>query len=316
MKKKGKFGINWDETYSEAEKHMAQVGLKESAQTLIKDIGTGKQQLVEIAKALSIDARILIMDEPTSSLTAKEIDDLFRIIRKLRDEGRGIVYISHRLEELSHIVDRVTIMRDGQYITDGNFKDMDMDYIIKNMVGREIKEKFPRVECRKGKKIFEVKNLNAGKMVRDINFSLYEGEIVGFAGLMGAGRTETTRAIFGVDPKDSGEFYVDGKKIEVNCPMDAIRNGVVLAPEDRKKDGLCTKLSIRQNLALPNLDLVCNKMGVINSGKEDALCEKAVKDLQIKTPNVEIDSGNLSGGNQQKVVCWKMARKRFKGCYL
>jgi len=122
---------------------------------------------------------------------------------------------------------------------------------------------------------------------------------------MGAGRTETTRAIFGVDPKDSGEFYVDGKKIEVNCPMDAIRNGVVLAPEDRKKDGLCTKLSIRQNLALPNLDLVCNKMGVINSGKEDALCEKAVKDLQIKTPNVEIDSGNLSGGNQQKVVVGK-----------
>ena len=122
---------------------------------------------------------------------------------------------------------------------------------------------------------------------------------------MGAGRTESTRAIFGVDPKDSGEFYVDGKKIEVNCPMDAIRNGVVLAPEDRKKDGLCTKLSIRQNLALPNLDLVCNKMGVINSGKEDALCEKAVKDLQIKTPNVEIDSGNLSGGNQQKVVVGK-----------
>ena len=136
-----------------------------------------------------------------------------------------------------------------------------------------------------------MKNLNAGKMVRDINFSLYEGEIVGFAGLMGAGRTETTRAIFGVDPKDGGELYVDGKKIEVNCPMDAIRNGVVLAPEDRKKDGLCTKLSIRQNLALPNLDLVCNKMGVKNSGKEDALCEKAVKDLRIKTPNVEIDSG-------------------------
>ena len=300
-----KFSIDWSKTYGEADEYLAKVGLHESSRTLIKDIGVGKQQLVEIAKALSIDARILIMDEPTSSLTAKEIDDLFRIIRKLRDEGRGIVYISHRLEELSHIVDRVTIMRDGQYITDGNFKDMDMDYIIKNMVGREIKEKFPRVECRKGKKIFEVKNLNAGKMVRDINFSLYEGEIVGFAGLMGAGRTETTRAIFGVDPKDSGEFYVDGKKIEVNCPMDAIRNGVVLAPEDRKKDGLCTKLSIRQNLALPNLDLVCNKMGVINSGKEDALCEKAVKDLQIKTPNVEIDSGNLSGGNQQKVVVGK-----------
>ena len=296
----------------EAGLQLKHLGLDVDPQTPLKYLSIGQWQMVEIAKALSIDARILIMDEPTSSLTAKEIDDLFRIIRKLRDEGRGIVYISHRLEELSHIVDRVTIMRDGQYITDGNFKDMDMDYIIKNMVGREIKEKFPRVECRKGKKIFEVKNLNAGKMVRDINFSLYEGEIVGFAGLMGAGRTETTRAIFGVDPKDSGEFYVDGKKIEVNCPMDAIRNGVVLAPEDRKKDGLCTKLSIRQNLALPNLDLVCNKMGVINSGKEDALCEKAVKDLRIKTPNVEIDSGNLSGGNQQKVVLAKWLVRNIK----
>ena len=302
---KGGLSLNNAKMRKEAKRVLDDLRIDISPDQIVGDLPVSKQQMVEIAKALSIDARILIMDEPTSSLTAKEIDDLFRIIRKLRDEGRGIVYISHRLEELSHIVDRVTIMRDGQYITDGNFKDMDMDYIIKNMVGREIKEKFPRVECRKGKKIFEVKNLNAGKMVRDINFSLYEGEIVGFAGLMGAGRTETTRAIFGVDPKDSGEFYVDGKKIEVNCPMDAIRNGVVLAPEDRKKDGLCTKLSIRQNLALPNLDLVCNKMGVINSGKEDALCEKAVKDLQIKTPNVEIDSGNLSGGNQQKVVVGK-----------
>ena len=302
---KGGLSLNNAKMRKEAKRVLDDLRIDISPDQIVGDLPVSKQQMVEIAKALSIDARILIMDEPTSSLTAKEIDDLFRIIRKLRDEGRGIVYISHRLEELSHIVDRVTIMRDGQYITDGNFKDMDMDYIIKNMVGREIKEKFPRVECRKGKKIFEVKNLNAGKMVRDINFSLYEGEIVGFAGLMGAGRTETTRAIFGVDPKDSGEFYVDGKKIEVNCPMDAIRNGVVLAPEDRKKDGLCTKLSIRQNLALPNLDLVCNKMGVINSGKEDALCEKAVKDLQIKAPNVEIDSGNLSGGNQQKVVVGK-----------
>ena len=199
----------------------------------------------------------------------------------------------------------MTIMRDGQYITSGNFADMTMDQIIANMVGREIKEKFPHVECKKGKKVFEVKNLNAGKMVRDISFSVYEGEIVGFAGLMGAGRTETTRAIFGVDPKESGEIYVDGKQVKINCPMDAIKNGVVLAPEDRKKDGLCTKLSIRQNLALPNLDWVCGKLGVINSSKEEALCEKAVRDLRIKTPNVEIDSGNLSGGNQQKVVVGK-----------
>lgn len=243
--------------------------------------------------------------EPTSALTAREIEDLFRIIKDLKAQECGIVYISHRLEELAEIVDRVTIMRDGQYITDGNFKDMTMDQIITNMVGREIKEKFPRVTCTKGKKVFEVKNLNAGRMVRDINFSLYEGEIVGFAGLMGAGRTETTRAIFGVDPKESGEFYLDGQKIEIHNPMDAIRNGVVLAPEDRKKDGLCTKLSIRQNLALPNLDIICNKLGVIRKSKEDELCAEAVQNLRIKTPNIEVDSGNLSGGNQQKVVVGK-----------
>lgn len=271
----------------------------------VGDLPVSKQQMVEIAKALSINARILIMDEPTSALTSKEIDDLFRIIHKLKAEGRGIVYISHRLEELQHIVDRVTIMRDGQYITDMHFKDATMDRIIAHMVGREIKEKFPRVTCEKGKKIFEVRNLNAGKLVRDINFSVYAGEIVGFAGLMGAGRTETTRAIFGVDARESGEIFVDGKEVNINNPMDAIRNGVVLAPEDRKKDGLCTKLSIRHNLALPNLDLICNKLGVVNSQKEQDLCDKAVQDLRIKTPDVEVDSGNLSGGNQQKVVVGK-----------
>ena len=271
----------------------------------VGDLPVSKQQMIEIAKALSIHAKILIMDEPTSALTSKEIEELFRIIKQLKSQGCGIVYISHRLEELQHITDRVTIMRDGQYICSGEFKDMTMDEIIANMVGREIKEKFPHVECKKGKKIFEVKNLNAGKLVRDINFSLYEGEIVGFAGLMGAGRTETTRAIFGVDPKETGEIYLDGREVRITGPKDAIKNGIVLAPEDRKKDGLCTKLSIRQNLALPNLDLVCDRAGVISSKKEDALCKKAVVDLKIKTANLEVDAATLSGGNQQKVVVGK-----------
>ena len=272
---------------------------------IVGELPVSRQQMVEIAKALSIHAKVLIMDEPTSALTAKEIDELFRNIRKLKEDGCGIVYISHRLDELKAIVDRVTIMRDGQYITDGDFDSMTMDQIIANMVGREIKEQFPRVECEKGKKIFEVKNLNAGRQVRDISFSLYEGEIVGFAGLMGAGRTETTRAIFGVDPKTGGQIFLDGKEVRISCPMDAIKAGIVLAPEDRKKDGLCTKLSIRHNLALPNLDLVCDKLGVIRNSREDKLCEEAVKNLMIKTPNVEINAANLSGGNQQKVVVGK-----------
>lgn len=301
----GRFALNNAKMEQEAKRILDDLKIDIDPKETVGELPVSKQQMVEIAKALSINAKILIMDEPTSSLTAREIEDLFRIIKKLKSEGKGIVYISHRLEELQHIVDRVTIMRDGQYITSMNFGDVSMEQIISHMVGREIKEKFPRVECKKGKKVFEVKHLNAGRMVRDINFTVYEGEIVGFAGLMGAGRTETTRAIFGVDPKESGEIYVDDKKVEIKCPMDAIRNGVVLAPEDRKKDGLCTKLSIRHNLTLPNLDIVCNKLGVVNGRKEDALCEKAVADLKIKTPDVEVDSGNLSGGNQQKVVVGK-----------
>ena len=269
---------------------------------VVGDLPVSKQQMVEIAKALS---RILIMDEPTSALTAREIEDLFRIIHNLKEKGCGIVYISHRLEELQSIVDRVTIMRDGQYITTMNFEDTTLDEIISNMVGREIKEKFPRVTCDKGRLVLKVSNLNAGRMVRDVDFSLYEGEIVGFAGLMGAGRTETTRAIFGIDPKESGQFFLDGKEIMIRRPEDAIRAGIVLAPEDRKKDGLCTKLSIRHNIALPNLDLLCSRMGVVSRTKEDEMCNKVVADLKVKTPNVDVNAGNLSGGNQQKVVVGK-----------
>lgn len=276
-----------------------------SPDTIVGDLAVSKQQMVEIAKALSINAKILIMDEPTSALTSKEIDDLFKIIKKLKSEGCGIIYISHRLEELQHIADRVTIMRDGKYITTMNYADTSMQEIITYMVGREIKEKFPRITARKGKKIMEVRNLNAGRHVRNINFEIYEGEIVGIAGLMGAGRTETTRAIFGVDPKESGEIILDGKPLSINKPIDAIKAGLVLVPEDRKKDGLCTKLSIRENIALPNLDILCGFLGLVNRKKESVMIDKAVNDLMIKLPNPEVDAGSLSGGNQQKLVVGK-----------
>lgn len=272
---------------------------------IVGNLSVSKQQMVEIAKALSIHAKILVMDEPTSALTAKEIDELFRIIDQLRSEGCGIVYISHRLEELSHVSNRVTVLRDGEFIMNGEFQDYTMDQLISFMVGREITEKFPRVSCEKGKKIFEVRHLNAGKMVRDVNLELYEGEIVGIAGLMGAGRTETTRAIFGIDPKDSGEFVLDGQTVDIKRPIDAIKAGVVLAPEDRKKDGLCTKLSVRDNLALPNLDWICNSIGKVDTKKEKELVEKAIADLSIKLSTEEINAESLSGGNQQKVVIGK-----------
>ena len=274
--------------------------------TIVGDLTVSKQQLVEIAKALSANARILIMDEPTSALTAKEIEDLFGIINSLKSEGnRGIVYISHRLDELKRIADRVVIMRDGHFIVSKKFSDITMDEIISNMVGREIKEKFPRVERARGKKIFEVKNLSAGKAVKNVSIELYEGEIVGIAGLMGAGRTELTRAIFGIDPKDGGEIFLDGRKVTINRPSDSISAGIVLAPEDRKKDGLCVRLSVRENIALPNLDSLCEGVGVVNRVREMKMVGETVKNLAIKLSGPEVNAGSLSGGNQQKVVVGK-----------
>ena len=290
---------------AEAKKLLDRLNIDIDPGVPVGSLQVSKQQMVEIAKALSFDAKILIMDEPTSALTTNEIDDLFRIIRKLKEEHCGIVYISHRLEELQNIVDRVVIMRDGKYITSMSFADTTLPQIISYMVGREIKEKFPRVACSRGEKVFEVRNLNAGKMVRDVSFDLYEGEIVGIAGLMGAGRTETTRAIFGADPKEGGQIFIDGKEVAIGQPLDAIRAGIMLVPEDRRKDGLCVKLSIQNNIALPNLDQICNRFGVIDRKKEKAITEDAVKNLGIKLSSAEADAATLSGGNQQKVVVAK-----------
>lgn len=293
------------EMNKEAKKILDRMNIDIPPDTIVGELSVSKQQMIEIAKAVSTNARILIMDEPTSALTSREIDELFEIIERLKKDGCGIVYISHRLEELQHIVDRVTIMRDGKYITSMNFEETTMTEIISNMVGREIKEKFPRVTCKRGKKILEIKNLKSGKSVKNVNFNLYEGEIVGIAGLVGAGRTETTRAIFGMDPKESGEIILDGKNIKINKPLDAIKAGIVLAPEDRKRDGLCTKLSIRENVSLPNLDLLCSKFGVVNKKKEKEMTNKAVNDFKVKLASIELNAGSLSGGNQQKIVVGK-----------
>lgn len=273
--------------------------------TVVGTLPLSKRQMVEIAGALNSNAGILIMDEPTSSLTAREIEDLFLIIRQLRDEGKGIIYISHRLEELQHIVDRVTILRDGQHIRTMPWHSTTLPEIIALMVGRDIHDKFPRVECKKGRKLFEVKGLNAGPLVRDVSLDVYEGEILGVAGLIGAGRTETSRAIVGIDRKESGQLFLDGKEVRIHRPMDAIRQGIVLVPEDRKRDGLCVKLSVRSNVELPNLDIVSNPAGIIQDRTVDGMVDKAVSDLAIRLSTPEVDAGSLSGGNQQKVVVGK-----------
>lgn len=289
----------------EAKKTLESLGIDLDPEALIGDLPVSKQQMVEIAKAISLNAKVLIMDEPTSALSAAEIKELFRIIDKFKIDGVGIVYISHRMEEVDQLADRVIILRDGSYITDMPYADTNLDEIISYMVGREIKEKYPKVECDRGNKVFEVKNLNAGRLVRNINFELYEGEIVGVAGLMGAGRTETMRTIFGVDPKSSGEILIDGKNFDIKKPADAIKAGLVLAPEDRRSQGLCTKLSVKENISLPNLDYLSNSIGVVNRKKEKEMNTEAVENLRIKLPNTEVLASSLSGGNQQKVVVAK-----------
>jgi len=273
--------------------------------TIVGQLPVSKQQMVEIVKALSVNSKILIMDEPTSALTSSEIEELFRLIKQLKESGCGIIYISHRLEELLHIADRVTVLRDGLYIKTEDFDKITLPEIISLMVGRDIVEKFPRVVCQPGEIIFEVKNINAGRMVRDVSFSVRAGEIVGIAGLMGAGRTETTRAIFGADAKQSGEVYLHGELLSINRPIDAIQKGLVLIPEDRKKDGLCLKLSISENIALPNLDLLKSLLTIVNRRKERTMAAECVKDLSIRTRSVESQAFSLSGGNQQKVVVGK-----------
>ncbi|MGL4986302.1 MAG: sugar ABC transporter ATP-binding protein [Treponemataceae bacterium] len=297
---------------NDSQQLLARLGCDILPTTLIKDLSVSKQQMVEIAKALSINAKVLIMDEPTSSLTNKETEELFKIIRQLRNNGCGIIYISHRLDELKHIIDSVTIMRDGKYITSGKFSDFTMEEIIRNMVGREIKEKYPHIECPVGETIFEVKNLCAGNQVRDISFQVKKGEILGVAGLMGAGRTEMTRAIFGIDKKQCGEIYLNGNKIKISKPIDAIKHGIVLAPEDRKKDGLCTKLPVRENIALPNLDIIAKKLGILNKKTEKTIALDAVANLNIKVSSSEVMAATLSGGNQQKVVVAKWLARSFQ----
>ncbi|HPG20521.1 MAG TPA: sugar ABC transporter ATP-binding protein [Flexilinea sp.] len=272
--------------------------------TRVSELTVSKQQMVEIGKAISTNAKIIIMDEPTSALTIKEIDELFKIIHVLKQEGHGIIYISHRLDELASVADRVTVIRDGQHIITMDYKDTTQERIIRYMVGRELKEKFPRIKTPVGETIFEVKNLTAGKAVKNVSFQVREGEILGIAGLMGAGRTETVRAIFGADKKESGQLFLHGKEIQIHKPLEAIEAGVFCVPEDRKRDGLCISMPVYQNATLPNMEKVTVN-GIVNTQKEIAIAEEMIDELTIKTPTVSQTVKNLSGGNQQKVVVGK-----------
>lgn len=266
----------------------------------------GKQQMCEIAKAISHEARVIIFDEPTAALTEAEIQQLFRIIRDLREKGLGIVYISHRMDEIKVITDRVTVMRDGTYVGTLITADCTKDDIVKMMVGRTIFEE-PKTKSAvpaDAPVVLKIEHLNAGRMVQDISFELHKGEILGFSGLMGAGRTETARALFGADPKDSGDIYVKGEKVNIHSPQDAVRCGIGYLSEDRKQYGLVLEKTVAENTTLASMENY-KKGRFIDKKKERDVTQKYVDELQTKTPGVDQLVRNLSGGNQQKVVIAK-----------
>lgn len=303
--KKG-FLIDDEKMNRESKKLFDILGVDIDPKIQVSKLTVGKQQLCEIAKAISNNAKILVFDEPTAALTDLEIEQLFKIIKDLRSQGYAIVYISHRMDEIEEITDRVAVLRDGQFIGTIKTKDTNKSEIINMMVGRVIFED-PKISSNvpdDAPVVLEVSNLNAGKLVKNINFKLKKGEILGFSGLMGAGRTEVARAIFGADPKESGEIIINGKAVEINSPEDAVAHGIGYLSEDRKRYGLILKKNIIENSTITCLDNFINKI-FIDKNSEKKISNEYIEKLNIKTPNAEQLVLNLSGGNQQKVVIGK-----------
>jgi ribose transport system ATP-binding protein len=264
----------------------------------------GEQQMIEIAKALMTNAEVIIMDEPTAALTEREIQSLFKVIESLKKDGVSIVYISHRMEEIFSICDRITVMRDGKTVDTKRITETDFNEVVKKMVGRDLEERFPVRNSRLGDTIFEVKGLSSKHLFNDIHFSVKSGEILGISGLMGAGRTEIMRAIFGIDPLDRGEILIEGKAVKIKSPSDAVSKGIGFITENRKDEGLVLDFSIKENIALPNLESFAPK-GIIKRDDENEFVSLMVKRLKIKTTSSKTLAGDLSGGNQQKVVIAK-----------
>ncbi len=287
-----------------AEDLFSRVGLRIPLEALARDLSVAEQQGIEIAKALSLDAKILVMDEPTAALTNNEVTALFKIIAELKKRDIGIIYISHRLDEIFEITDRVTVLRDGESVGTKLTKDLTRPELIEMMVGRKMDQEYPPRTTRIGDVKFEARHLKRGKAVRDVSFSVRTGEIVALVGLVGAGRTETARLIFGADRMDDGEIILDGKRVDVRNPRDSIRSRIALLTEDRKAQGLVLIQSVRENFTLPNLPEL-SRWTFINRKKESAAFGRYVDSLRIKIPSQEQLAKNLSGGNQQKVVLAK-----------
>lgn len=302
---KGKNGLlDYKTMHKKAKEVMASLGQDVDPEKPAGSFGMGVQQMIEIAKAVLIDAKMIIMDEPTSSLGEKEVAQLMTTCRELRDRGIGIVFVSHKLEELFELCDRVTVIRDGQYIDTRDIKDWNNDSLIAAMVGRTLDNLFPKEFGKKGDVALKVEGLEEGGVLFGVDFEAYNGQILGFAGLVGAGRTETMRAIFGADPIDGGKVYIHGKEVRIKNPRQAIKEGIAFLTEDRKGQGLVLAQTIRTNLILANMKGFQSGM-FLNEHKIEEKGEENIRSLRIKTPSIDEIVGQLSGGNQQKVVIGK-----------
>lgn len=287
----------------EAKKLLDYVGVNINPKEKLNRLTVGKQQMIEIVKAVSYNSKILVLDEPTAALTQSEVEELFRIMKDLKAKGIGMIYISHRMDEIEKITDRVTIMRDGEYISTVKTSETTKGEIVKMMVGREVlDDKKIKSECPKDAPVvLEVKNLNANEKIKDISFVLHKGEILGFSGLMGSGRTEVARAIYGVDKFISGEIYINGKQVNIKSPVDAVENGVCYLSEDRKRYGLLLEKNVTDNIVLPSLERYVS-FGFINDKKAEKAAKEKKDILKTKTSSMMQKLKNLSGGNQQKVI--------------
>jgi ribose transport system ATP-binding protein len=292
--------IDWARVRARSREILDTLGVTFSVDALTSTLSVAEQQLVEIAKSLNRKTRILIMDEPSAVLGEKDLEKLFQVVRSLQAQGIGIIYISHRLKEIFELADQVTVLKDGRYIGTRNVSEVTMDDLVKLMIGRDLKDVYPKRTPTTGEALLEVNNISQTKLVHDISFKLHAGEIVGFAGITGSGRTELARAIFGADPY-TGEMRISGQPYKASSPQDAIRHGVALVTEDRKAQGLFLKLSVAINTTISGLKYLC-RFGVIQLPKELILVNKMIQDLSIKTPGPNFIVINMSGGNQQKVV--------------
>jgi ribose transport system ATP-binding protein len=280
-----------------------ELGVDISPNALVGSLGVAQRQIIEIAKALSYDSSLIIMDEPTSVLDRDETGRLFDIVRKLKSRGISIIFITHRLEEVFDIADRIVVLRDGKRIGELRVKEANIDTVVKMMVGRELIT-FPKQPVSIGEVILEVKGLSRGDNVRDISFKLHKGEILGIAGMVGAGRTEMARTLFGIDKKDSGQIFIDSQEIKIGSPEDALKAGLGLVPEDRQLQGLILLMAVRENITLSSLRSI-SRWGMINKSKEREVSHYYVGKLNIQTPDIDSPVKGLSGGNQQKVVLAK-----------